>query len=137
MGESRTPVQTRRFRVAGLGDPDAALQVEHALMSIPGVHRAICDFEQQRAIVRVAEYVADEALAEAVEGAGYTLMTDGADPAPDMQAPEIQALASQDTDPGEDLSPHPDPSPFPDLVDPPEPDLSRRTDETQDRKSVV
>jgi monofunctional biosynthetic peptidoglycan transglycosylase len=74
MGESRTPVETRRFRVAGLTDADGALRAEHALLSVPGVHRAIVDFPHEQAIVRVAEYVTDEALAEAVDGAGYTLV---------------------------------------------------------------
>lgn len=74
MGESRTPVETRRFRVAGLADAEGALRAEHALLSVPGVHRAIVDFPHEQAIIRVADYVTDEALAEAVEGAGYTLV---------------------------------------------------------------
>jgi monofunctional biosynthetic peptidoglycan transglycosylase len=122
MGESRTPVQTRRFRVAGLGEADAALRVEHALLSVPGVHRAICDFEQQQAIVRVAEYVADEALSEAVEGAGFTLMIE-AGPAPQVQPPVS-------THADDVVAPDHDTSPLPDLTDAPEPDLSRRRDET-------
>lgn len=115
MVESRTPVQTRRFRVAGLGDADAAMRVEHALLSVPGVHRAICDFEQQQAIVRVAEYVADDALAEAVEGAGFTLIMES--------SPPVAAQASQDqTDLDDDLSPDPEPLPVPDVPEvPPEP----------------
>lgn len=74
MGESRTPVETRRFRVAGLDDADGAARTEQALMSVPGVHRAMADFEHQLVIVRTADYVTDDALAEAVEGAGYTLL---------------------------------------------------------------
>lgn len=111
MGESRTPVQTRRFRVAGLGDTDAALRVEHALLSVPGVHRAICDFEQQQAIVRVAEYVANDALSEAVEGAGFTLILEAP---PKAAMPESQGHASPD----DDLSVEPAPSPDPDIPEP-------------------
>ena len=127
MGESRTPVQTRRYRVAGLGDAEAALRVEHALLSVPGVHRAICDFEHQQAIVRVAEYVSDEALSEAVEGAGFTLMIEAA-PAPAIQAAPQQS-APHDTAPDDDFSSQPLPEPPPELVDAPEPDLRRRANE--------
>lgn len=75
MGESRTPVETRRFRVAGLDDADGAARAEQVLMSVPGVHQAIVDFEHQLLIIRMADYVTDEAIAEAVEAAGYTLVS--------------------------------------------------------------
>jgi len=74
MGESRTPVETRRFRIAGLDDATGAARAEQVLMSVPGVDRAMVDFEHQLLIVRTADYVTDEALAEAVEAAGYTLL---------------------------------------------------------------
>lgn len=122
MGESRTPVQTRRYRVAGLGDAEAALRVEHALLSVPGVHRAICDFEHQEAIVRVAEYVADEALVEAVEGSGFTLMIEAG------ASPVVQAV-QEHAAPDDDLSTNEGPLPEPDIVDAPEPDLRRKEDE--------
>jgi len=98
MGESRTPVETRRFRVAGLDDADGAARAELVLMSVPGVHQAIVDFEHQLLIIRMADYVTDEAIAEAVEAAGYTLVSRaqamsadaigdaGATPAPGPQA---------------------------------------------------
>lgn len=74
MGESRTPVEIRRFRVAGLDDAEGAARTEQVLMSVPGVQQAIVDFEHQLLIVRTADYVTDEAIAEAVEAAGYTLV---------------------------------------------------------------
>lgn len=74
MGESRTPVEIRRFRVAGLDDADGAARAEQVLMSVPGIQQAIVDFEHQLLIVRTADYVTDEAIAEAVEAAGYTLI---------------------------------------------------------------
>jgi monofunctional biosynthetic peptidoglycan transglycosylase len=129
MGESRTPVQTRRFRVAGLGDADAALRVEHALLSVPGVHRAICDFDQQQAIVRVAEYVTDEALSEAVEGAGFTLMLE-AEPAPVAQpAPPLLPAPPRAATTDDDLDLQPAPVPVPDFDDTPDPGRRRQTEE--------
>lgn len=115
MGESRTPVETRRFRVAGLTDADGALRAEHALLSVPGVHRAIVDFPHEQAIVRVAEYVTDEALAEAVEGAGYTLVLGAAPRAEGLDGP---------ADPPSQPPPTPSKAPFPaagDSAAPPRP----------------
>ena len=126
MGESRTPVVTRRFRVAGLGDADAALRVEHALLSVPGVHRAICDFEQQQVIVRVAEYVADEALVESVEGVGFTLVRDqqpSASSGEHLAAPRAAPKAT--TEP--QVSSQPDSTPPPK----PEPEVQTPTREDQ------
>lgn len=112
MGESRTPVETRRFRVAGLGDADAALRVEHALLSVPGVHRAICDFERQQAIVRVADYVADDVLAEAVEAVGFTLVLAATASTPAGE--EFADRGVPDSDPPADpVEPEPEPTPAP------------------------
>jgi monofunctional biosynthetic peptidoglycan transglycosylase len=111
-----------------LGDADAALRVEHALLSVPGVHRAICDFDQQQAIVRVAEYVANEALSEAVEGAGFTLMIEAASPAREMQ-PAASHKDGPVAVPDDDFTPDPDPLPFPGIEGPPMPDLPRSKDD--------
>ena len=100
MGESRTPVQTRRFRIAGLSHADGAMRAEHALLSVPGVHRAIVDYEHEQAIVRVADYVADDALAEATESVGFTLL--------------LAATATEDNDDLDDRrAPEPNPEPEP------------------------
>lgn len=101
MGESRTPVQTRRFRVAGLSDAEGAMRAEHALLSVPGVHRAIVDYEHEQAIVRVANYVADDALAEAVDSVGYTLVL----------ATDNSSQVQEDLD--DRGAPEPDPQPEP------------------------
>jgi monofunctional biosynthetic peptidoglycan transglycosylase len=110
MGESRTPVETRRFRVAGLSDADGALRAEHALLSVPGVHRAIVDYEHQQVIVRIANYVTDEALAEAVEGVGYTLVLEARPVTRDED--EYDDRAHPDAPP-EDPAPPYEPPPLP------------------------
>ena len=74
MGESRAPVQTRRFTVAGLSSDDCVARVEHALLSVYGVENAIVDIELEQATVRVAQNVSNDDLAEAVEAAGYALL---------------------------------------------------------------
>lgn len=110
MGESRTLVQTRRFRVAGLSDADCAVRVEHALLSVPGVHKAFVDIEQEQAILRVAEYITDDALAEAVDSVGYTLIVSSnvetdedfaSEPEPEPEAPQAPSIP--------DVSPTPQP----------------------------
>lgn len=74
MQDPRTPIVTRRFRIAGLGDAEGAARVQQVLLSVPGVHGASVDTERQSLVVRMADYVTDQAVAEAVEAAGYTLL---------------------------------------------------------------
>lgn len=119
MGESRTPVETRRFRVAGLSDADGALRAEHALLSVPGVHRAIVDYDHQQVIIRIANYVTDEALAEAVEGVGFTLVLEARPRGRDDE--ELDERSTPDEIPEEVPAPEtPDPEPEPYPVRPPE-----------------
>lgn len=75
MQDPRTIIVTRRFRIAGLGDAEGAARVQQVLLSVPGVHGASVDVERQSLVVRMADYVTDPAVAEAVEAAGYTLLT--------------------------------------------------------------
>jgi monofunctional biosynthetic peptidoglycan transglycosylase len=126
MGESRTPVETRRFRVAGLSDAEGALRAEHALLSVPGVHRAIVDYDHQQVIVRIANYVTDEALAEAVEGVGYTLVLETR---PRSREEELDERAAPD-DPPEEAPVPEEPYPQPEPARPPE--APRPRDDAQD-----
>jgi len=127
MGESRTPVETRRYRVAGLSDADGALRAEHALLSVPGVHRAIVDYDHQQVIVRIANYVTDDAIAEAVEGAGYTLMLEARPGSRDDE--DLDDLATPE-DPPEYVPEPEEPEPQPEPVRPPE--TPRPRDEAQE-----
>jgi monofunctional biosynthetic peptidoglycan transglycosylase len=76
MEESRTPIFTRRFRIAGPGDAESAARLEQVLLTVPGVQAASADVHAKTLIVRTADYVTDQAIAEAVEAAGYTLLMD-------------------------------------------------------------
>lgn len=98
MEEPRTPIVTRSFRIAGLSDADGAARLQQVLLSVPGMHAASVDMERQSLVVRMAGYVTDEAVAEAVEAAGYMLLVAQSErpeepflppvePAPAMQTP--------------------------------------------------
>jgi monofunctional biosynthetic peptidoglycan transglycosylase len=127
MGESRTPVETRRYRVAGLSDAEGALRAEHALLSVPGVHRAIVDYDHQQVIVRIANYVTDDAIAEAVEGVGYTLLLETRPRIRNDE--ELNERPAPDEVPEDTPAPE-EPDPEPEPVRPPE--APRPRDDTRD-----
>ncbi len=101
MGESIAPGPTRRFRIAGMNCDACAERVEEALKSVLGVEGAVVDLDRAEVLLRVSDDVQDEALAEAVEAAGYTLVLNAnhadpdeepepvePEPEPEPQAPE-------------------------------------------------
>lgn len=85
MGESTAP--TRRFRIAGMSGEACAARVEAVLKAMPGVESAIVDLAREEVLLRADPAIADETLALAVEGAGYTLILASNEPAPEP-APE-------------------------------------------------
>lgn len=88
------------------------MRAEHALLSVPGVHRAIVDYDHQQVIVRTANYVTDEALAEAMEGVGYTLVLETRPSRRDDDELDERAV------PDEPSTPEPDPVPPPEFTRP-------------------
>ena len=108
MGESPLPTEdivphARRYRVAGMSGNDCAERVERALRAVPGVDNATVDVARSEVLIRFGANVADAILADAVEAAGYTLLTsnteqdddepfsvppDPVPPAPEPPAPE-------------------------------------------------
>jgi len=93
MEESRTQIVTRRFRIAGPGDAEATARLERVLLSVPGVHGVTVDALHLALTLRIADYVTDEAVTEAVEAAGHELLF--ADPDTDIhQQPPVEPTSS-------------------------------------------
>jgi len=118
MGESHTdtgdPVETRRFRVAGMHCSDCALRVERLLQSLPGVENAIADLDRGEVLLRTYGAVVDADLAEAVEPWGYTLTAAADEPAPapePLPEPEPAAPEPEPAPPSEPEQPAPEPGP--------------------------
>lgn len=65
-------MKTVKISVPDLACGHCATTVEDALRGVEGVERAEVSLEEKEASVVASENVADQALAAAVKGAGYT-----------------------------------------------------------------
>jgi monofunctional glycosyltransferase len=115
MGESHSPVRTRRFRVAGMSSDECAARVEHALTSVPGVDNAVADLDRSEVTLWADAAIRDETLAIAVETAGYTLIVaaDPDDDHPEPAAPEPEPAPAPEPEPEPEPEPAPRPEPEP------------------------
>ncbi len=74
--------------VRGMHCASCVLRIETALEAVPGVADASVNLASERATVRVVAGLADEALVEAVEGAGYSVRQAASADAVDEEAEE-------------------------------------------------
>ncbi len=73
MNAPSKPLATRRLLIAGMHCASCVGRVEQALRAVPGVVAADVNLATESAQIQLAEPVADQALHEAVRGAGFNV----------------------------------------------------------------
>lgn len=74
-------MQKEQFIIKGMHCASCALTIEQALMKVPGVQKATVNFATEKATIESDDYVAQEALLDAVNATGYKLIASAPAPA--------------------------------------------------------